>query len=162
MISQHKSSINPEVARAIIESHMHFFWSTRYAAYSNDQEDDNNFLEVYKRSRQTLAATPSTVQAAHSYYYENVESADWGSVRLYFVPLGEHGFFVVRTTTDGDDGWIELFGQDGVELGFGRTYIEQIGWTTQEVLRAQVDSGDFPPTLENRYEQTLWGVDSSV
>ena len=82
-------------------------------------------------------AFPPSVHAAHDYYLNTVEKQDWGSVSLYKVPVGDQPIYAVRVTTDGDDGWLELYDAQGTELGVGRTYLELIAWGDRATIRAR-------------------------
>jgi hypothetical protein len=103
-----------------------------------------------------LPRLPSSVQAAFVYYWSNVEQRDWGSVRLYTVEILGAQTFAVRTTTDGDDGWLEIYAADGSLLGAARTYLELVAWGNPVALRAQTSTGEFPSELADRHTRTLW------
>ncbi|NJL73710.1 MAG: hypothetical protein HC892_00415 [Saprospiraceae bacterium] len=102
----------------------------------------------------SATALPNTVREAVDYYYEHIEKRDIGVVRLYQLMLENSLVYLVRTTTDGDDGWIELFGATGEPFGTGRTYIEQVAWGETAELRAQTGTGEFPNHLD--MQATLW------
>ena len=141
--------------RAAIEQLLRAYWLRRYEAYLADDELDNGFLEEHKIDRHG-SELPVSVRHAVDYYYNNVEAQDWGGVTLLKAPLAEQPTYIVRTTTDGDDGWLELYGEQGEELGVGRTYIELVAWGEKETIRAQTLSGDYPLELEDRHVRTLW------
>jgi hypothetical protein len=71
--------------------------------------------------------------------------------------VGDQPVYAVRVTTDGDDGWLELYDERGTELGVGRTYVELIAWGDRATIRAAVENGEFPPELSDRDTRTLWG-----
>jgi hypothetical protein len=99
-----------------------------------------------------------TLDFVHAHYFETVEENDWGCVRAYRVsnPVDGSNIIVLRTTTDGDDGWVELF--DAVSqahLGAGRTYLELIYWTLDlEALRASTADSSFPEDFDR--DATKW------
>ena len=72
---------------------------------------------------------PEAVQKAYDHYIENVEMADWGSARLYQPTVEDHAVFVVLVTTDGDDGWLEIYDEQGEAIGLGKTYLGEVKWT---------------------------------
>lgn len=155
-------TITDSFARSVVESHYYNYWTAQYNAHQNDIDLDEPFLGSFELDRRNLKQAPLSVQEAHNYYFETVEQADWGGVSYYQVPINMAdqvgpSFFLVRTTTDGDDGWVELYDQAGIELGVGRTYIELIGWGDRDEIRGMVNNGEFPDELENRQEDTLWG-----
>jgi hypothetical protein len=138
------------------------YWQQRYAAYQAGVDDTpENFLADYELALDATPppqpALPASVQEAYDYYQHSVEDQDWGTVRLYRVPLAGQPVYVVRVTTDGDDGWLELFDAEGCALDVGRTYLELVAWGDRDLLRAEVQDGTFPPALADRQTQTLWG-----
>lgn len=99
---------------------------------------------------------PQAVREAHGYYKRLIEDADWGSVRIYRVATETADTYAVRVTTDGDDGYLEVYGEDGTFLTAGRTYIEVIEWGSREWLRPQVGQ-HLPRELQDAPSRTLWG-----
>lgn len=133
------------------------YWIRRYCAFVNDQELEERFLQDYAVDRSLLPQLPASVQEAHQYYYENVEQRDFGVVRLYKTPLDIQEVYVIYVTTDGDDGWVELYSLTGTELSIGRLYLELVGWGSKSFLRGQTKSRKFPAALSDRATRTLWG-----
>jgi len=144
------------------------FWVTRHHAHTQNQELSERFLAAYRLSRDPddiepssepqseSQSAPQSVKDASDYYGREVEAHDWGSVGVYRIQLVNQFVFIVMTTTDGDDGWVELYDVNGEELGVGRTYIELVSWGDRDTIRAQVQTGEFPPELSDRAERTLW------
>ncbi|GAB4459533.1 MAG: hypothetical protein OHK0037_05070 [Elainellaceae cyanobacterium] len=148
------------------------FWQAKYAAY---QSGEDAAEEMPLRQNAILPGNasaiagigiagapplPANVQAAYDFYHENVMQHDWGSVSVSQMPMEgapDGAVYAVVTTTDGDDGWLELFDLDGNPLGAARTYLELVSWGDPEVLREQVHTGAFPEELETRMDTTLWG-----
>ncbi|MBI5548653.1 MAG: hypothetical protein HY901_32630 [Deltaproteobacteria bacterium] len=62
---------------------------------------------------------PKQVQEAFNFYFQNVETADWGSVSAYKANLKGEAVYAVRTGTDGDDGYIEVFNFAGKRIATG-------------------------------------------
>ncbi len=143
-------------ARGAIEQALRVYWENRYRAYLADEDDEETFLGAYRINRRN-AELPEPVRSAVAYYMSTVETKDLGGVQLHKMPIADESIYIVHVFTDGDDGWLELYDEQGMELGVGRTYIELVGWGDRETIRAQVDTGDFPESLEDRYERTLWG-----
>jgi hypothetical protein len=154
---------DPLFVRAEFEQLLREYWQRSYAASKQDTDFQERFLEAYEievsrdRARQPWAAIPPSVHEAHDYYLNTVEKQDWGSVRLYRVPVDRQPVYAVRVTTDGDDGWMELYDEQGTELGVGRTYLELIAWGDRATIRGEVENGEFPPELSDRDTRTLWG-----
>ncbi len=106
--------------------------------------------------KQNVDDMPATVREAHGYYKRLIEDADWGSVHIYRVATETADTYAVRVTTDGDDGYLEVYGEDGMFLAAGRTYIEVVAWGSREWLRPQVGQ-NLPHKLQAAASQTLWG-----
>ena len=101
------------------------------------------------------------VQEALWFYDESVAQADWGSVYLYQMPIADNlpphcSFYAIETSTDGDDGWVELYLPTGEALGFGRTYIELVYWGERTPNRRYVRTGGFPKAAAQRQQRTIW------
>lgn len=113
--------------------------------------DDSNIHEAIKRSI--------------NFYLENVEYADVGCVNLFEISLKScDSIFMVRVTTDGDDGWIELFDNAGNILELGRTYMELIGFVEDiNILRNYVTTYSFPDCMDmskSKWDSPLpWTLD---
>lgn len=128
------------------------YWTKKYEAYLKGEESVEVFLEDALIDR--ALELPNMVRQAVDYYYEHIEKRDIGVVRLYQLTVEGSSVYLVRTTTDGDDGWIELFDATGEPFGTGRTYIEQVAWGENAELRAQAITGAFPTYLDT--QATLW------
>lgn len=144
-----------ELAQAYIETELRMYWQAKYEAYTNDIEDLRKFWESYLIPRSQAGEVPDTVKPIFGYYYQNVEQADWGNVYLY--KTSAPALWVVYVTTDGDDGWVELFNLEGQHLGTARRYIELLSWGDPELIREMVKTGAYPADLESRMGDTLWG-----
>lgn len=68
-----------------------------------------------------VAKLPKAVQEAFHFYFNNVEQADWGSVGVYKTTVNGQAVFAVHTSTDGDDGYLELFNYAGKRIATGLT-----------------------------------------
>jgi hypothetical protein len=156
------TSVSPDLVQAAYAAALQRYWQDAYAGYQAARADDAaagelpRFLAPYHLDRSALPELPTAVQDAYSYYQRQVEAKDWGSVYLYAVPILSAQTYAVRTTTDGDDGWLEIYAADGALLGAARTYIELVAWDDVAALRAQTATGAFPPTLADRQMRTLW------
>lgn len=120
-------------------------WLERsYEAYKAGEEwlPEYRFHEAEQDVRGQIDRFPEAIQTAFRYYLEHVENADFGSVRLRQVPTLPVPTIAVRVTTDGDDGWLEVYALDGQRIGAGRMYAELVGW-----------GGYCSNTRPNRYRQ---------
>tara|TARA_B100000676_G_C17556576_1_gene570081 strand:- start:128 stop:529 length:402 start_codon:yes stop_codon:yes gene_type:complete len=75
---------------------------------------------VDMRDPAARAAMPESVQESYDYYYNKAEANDWGSVRVLERQVGDDPVYLVATTTDGSDAYMELFDRDGEPLGSGQ------------------------------------------
>lgn len=135
------------------ERALHTYWLNEYRAYLNNEDTLAEFLEDYPPAK--LADLPAPVAQAQAYYDERVQQQDWGTVRSYRVAIEETLTYAIYVTTDGDDGWLEIYAADGTLLGAARTYIEVIGWADVGFIRAQTEAKGFPPAMDRT--ATLWG-----
>lgn len=144
--------------------HLYAAWRERYAAAQRGEESAAPLLPgsrmPWEWQREILSALPAPVRAAYEYYDTHVQQADWGTVALWKAAAEGDGanIYAVHVTTDGDDGWLELYAEDGGWLGGARRYLELLAWDDDvAALRALVASGDYPPALDDRATRTLWG-----
>lgn len=138
-----------QAARETYQQQRHAYIKAQFEA------QEGNPWQAYKIDR-VAPHLPEAVKEAFQYYYNNVEQADWGSVRVYQFPLEDTSFYAVETNTDGDDGWAELYDLQGQAIGFGRNYMEQVYWGEQATTRGYVQTGDFPPAANDRYDRNSW------
>jgi hypothetical protein len=97
-----------------------------------------------------VAKLPKGVQEAFNFYFKNVETADWGSVGVYKLKVDGQQVYAVHTSTDGDDGYSELFNHAGKRLATGLSGFKDNGhggfdnittWdTTLGTVRAKIQS----------------------
>jgi hypothetical protein len=66
-----------------------------------------------------IAKLPKGVQEAFQFYFKHCEKEDWGSVGVYKANVNGQAVYVVRTGTDGDDGYIEAFNFAGKRIATG-------------------------------------------
>ncbi|MGG6296776.1 hypothetical protein ACQ4M4_20470 [Leptolyngbya sp. AN02str] len=153
-------ALSPDAVHAYLAQDLKAYWREHYQAYieQRDPAPSHSFLN----QRQSLAdmmteahALPQSVCDAYRYYAEHVMDQDWGSVAIATLRIQNDWVYVVHVDTDGDDGWLEVFDEQGHSLGTGRTYLELIAWGDTATLREQVNTGEFPPELDQ--SQTLWG-----
>ena len=86
-----------------------------------------------------LNQLPNNVQEAYGFYKETVEDGDFGSVRIYKYSSAIVPIYVVGVSTDGDDGYIEIYRQTGEEIACGRYDADEINWCDRETARAPLN-----------------------
>lgn len=143
------------LAQAFVERELRVFWQERYAAYRAGQERTTRFLQPWEVV--PTATLPPAVAQAYQFYLDKVEAADWGNVYLLQPRVQGRSFYLIYVTTDGDDGWLELYGRDGTFLGAARRYLELVSWGDPQMLRQQTATGEFPTALKHRLADTHWG-----
>lgn len=148
--------------RQFCESELKTYWQKKYSAYCEGHETDiplslcQNPLTPLQIS-QNRDGIPQRALDAYKFYDEHVMQQDWGSVTLARVAIADQDTYVIRVTTDGDDGWLEVFDPTGKVLGAARAYLELVSWGEIKAIRAAVDTGEYPAELEARLDSTLWG-----
>jgi hypothetical protein len=111
----------------------------------------------WERWRENEPGLPGLVFQAYAFYVMAIQARDLGSVRIHRRELEGGPVYLVRVTTDGDSGWLELYDAHGLPLGAGRTYLELIAWDRLDAVRAQAQSLELPPALRDAQTRTLWG-----
>lgn len=145
----------PAAAQAFVEQELRTFWQGRYAAYLAGEESSLRFLQPLEIAPRV--DLPGPVAQAYAFYVAAVERADWGNVYLLQPTVQGRPFYLIYVTTDGDDGWLELYRGDGSFLGAARRYLELVAWGDVATLRAQTGTGAYPTALRTRFAETLWG-----
>jgi len=72
------------------------------------------------RDPDVRATVPGSVQESYDYYYQEAEANDWGTVRVLEREVDGDPVYLVATTTDGSDAYMELFDASGLPLGSGQ------------------------------------------
>jgi hypothetical protein len=143
-----------ETVRRAFEEALAAYWRRRGDAYLAGDELDEHFLE--ERWLHHAAPLPEVVAEARRFYFERFDATDSGTVSAVEITVDGRVAYAICTTTDGDDGWIEVFDEDGTALGAGRRYIELIDWGARDVIRGTTSTGAFPASLKDRMSRTLW------
>lgn len=144
-----------DLTQRFVEMELQRYWQARYAAYLAGHEEKDRFFARF--TVDPTVALPMAVEQAYAFYDGVVQQADWGNVYLLRLAVRGRPFYLIDVTTDGDDGWIELYGLDGSLLGAARRYLELVSWGDPQSLRRQTATGEFPAALIDRRNDTLWG-----
>src|SRR5262245_19626867 len=84
---------------------------------SNGEESPLQKYDVgFLHDPQQRNGIPKNILGAYDFYYDNVESQDWGSVHTYKIKVYRKETYAVRVTTDGDDGCAEIYDERGKAL----------------------------------------------
>jgi hypothetical protein len=145
-------SITPDTIQAFYSQAIGDFLAKMDRAIAAGED----FLENWEFNAQTLpdlrqdanrSEMPQPVLDAFDYYATEVMDQDWGVVFVATVPIADQSTYVVRVMTDGDDGWLEIFNEQGEPIGTGRTNEGLTYWGDCTEIRAQVQSGDIPEPI---------------
>ena len=150
------------VVRGWYSERLKKYFARRYRAYVFGKDRDVGHTELGRAAvalgpdeRDRL---PDEVRAARQFYAKHFEDEDLGSARVYRAGVRRKLVYVIRVTTDGDDGFQEFYDGRGNFLAASRRYIEVVAWGSREWLRAQATHPwDLPPGLKDAPRRTLWG-----
>jgi hypothetical protein len=151
-----------QAARAFYEQAVREQVFNDYRASVEGEEHPNELLGEYRlqwtRRRENEPGLPDEVYAAHLFYVQHFTDEDIGSDRVIRFPVNGKDVFAVRTTTDGDDTWVELYDAKGKFLAAARTHLDIVAWGTRDWLRNQVaQTAEYPPELRGAMDRSLWG-----
>ncbi len=91
---------------------------------------------------------PEAMLTAYDYYREHIVAKDLGSAYGVTLLVGEQITFAVVVTTDGDDGWLEVYDIEGQQLGVARTCFDKVLWGDCAEMRSLVSTSALPAELE--------------
>lgn len=160
MESTMEPAMNSSELKREIESLLKDYWQKEYQAYleKRDSKTEESFFgeSATILSSAEESSAPENVRNAAEYYNEACD--DWGSASIHQLQSSKNGTcFIVSVTTDGDDGWLEVFSEQGEPLAAARRYIELLSWGQTDEIRAYAENGEFPADLNDRMNSTLWG-----
>ncbi len=139
------------------------YWQANYRAYCQGKTVDPEAFALHQhmvlsvREQAQPPGIPAAVLESYRFYHQQVEERDSGVVTLAHLPVANLDTFAVWVTTDGDDGWLELFDAQGQELGNARTYVELLMWGPKAEIRAMVQTGGYAIAQAELTAKTLWG-----
>lgn len=138
------------------------YYAQRYRAYLRNREPKSRYNELGRSATKVDRAEhdqlPEEVRAAFAFYWQHFEETDLGGVGVYRFSVRRKVYFAIRVTTDGDDGYLEVYDKDGAFVAASRRYIEVTTWGSQEWLREQaIPPWKLPPELYDAPQRTLWG-----
>lgn len=127
-------------------------WATEYRAQTDGVQSlqANASTSLDLRNGAERSQTPKTVLDAYDYYSEEVEAADWGSVSAAIEKIQDQDVYAITVSTDGDDGWVELFDRAGQKLGAARTLEAWTTWGETDQIRAYTQSSELPEELQEK------------
>ena len=112
---------------AAVDAARAFFATTQFDEFVGNSLPDGGRIDA-RVGFSGRVGVPEEVLEAFDFYYR-VENADWGSVSLHHGSLAGHAVYVVYTSTDGDDAWLEVFSDAGTPVVSARLWAGEIlGW----------------------------------
>jgi hypothetical protein len=87
------------------------------------------------------AKVPAAVLESCDFYHKNVLEEDFGNVQVFRVTVEGSPTFATVVTTDGGDGWLEVFDENGKVLGTARIDGGIVLWRPRDEIRRRVEEG---------------------
>lgn len=108
------------------------------AVKANNDVRETVFPYAKALSKKQLETLPPTVRGANQFHVRTVLEGDWGSPSVYQWKMDNKPLYVVLCTTDGSDGWVELYHGDGAALGHAHTNDYAATWGSKGKARLKV------------------------
>ncbi|MDY7007015.1 MAG: hypothetical protein SWX82_24585 [Cyanobacteriota bacterium] len=103
--------------------------------------DEENDFEA------TVNQLPNSVWKSYK-FYNKAEEGDWGKAYGLRITIEGQDTLIIRTITDGSDGWLEVFDAQGNNLASARTNYNVIAWRPMFKIRQYFLAGNkYPPEL---------------
>ncbi len=135
------------------------YYLKMYRAHLRHEKFDNSEPLLGKSSidvsfdEDALQKTPNAIRAAKDYYC----GVECYYTRMYKVSYIDVTTYAIVVSTDGSDGWIEVYDEQGREIGIGRTWMELIGWgNIDEIRNESFRNNGIPNFIINSDKTTLW------
>ncbi len=137
------------------------FYLTSYKAYCLDE---NFFQDEFDEFKSIEWSELNSELKYLKKFLDTYITCDGFYIGIYEVPIQDLKTITCRIKTDGDDGWLFIFGEDGQLITAGQTYIEVIIWIESSLLKRYSDHNDFledywsgVPGFSEAHDQSLWG-----
>jgi hypothetical protein len=92
----------------------------QFANYDLTTFDNLEKNVIDERDPAVFDALPASVRESYNHYFNHAEANDWGTVRIAKHQVAGEDVYMVNTTTDGSDNYMELFAADGRPLASGQ------------------------------------------
>ena len=122
-----------------------FFEEYRYSLKTKFNLEDVHIF-VNEMGLYLKPTYPENFVKSYRFYSQNVGEADFGSVYNFVVTIERQRIFTTRVTTDGSDGWLEIYDAGGNNLGAARTSCNKIAWRSLDWIRDNFPV--FPPEID--------------
>lgn len=139
------------------------YYTEQYRTYLKGEKyrkslfEGGKYLISYSLGKEKLLeGIPAAVTNGYNYYLKHICGRGLGGIGVYKLPCDGHDTYAIRVSTDGSDGWLEVYDRHGQEVGTARTYIDLIGWGNREEIRGYVHNFEFPDSLNDKSKRTLW------
>lgn len=146
---QPEANTPPPQTKRAQAARQHYEARIRAVLQRDESVDEVVFTEATDISphRPNTVPLPESVQEAYRFYDRGVMQRDFGGVRVHGWTVDGAKLYVVRCTTDGSDGWVELYDADGTALGYARTDWDWPAWKARGPVRRCVFDGEVDPEL---------------
>jgi hypothetical protein len=145
--------------KQVYEQQLKAHYLAQYIAYCQEKEGGDRY-DLGQSNRVAEEAIAALPQAVQTFQQEALDQGDSYYANVYQISADQQLTYGVRITTDGDDGWLAVFDQQGQSLASAQTYLEVVVWADAQILRAKeaIDLLANPlPGFEAAKSQTLWG-----
>ncbi|GAP97485.1 hypothetical protein [Leptolyngbya sp. NIES-2104] len=132
-------------------------WANQHAQAYQAQETEvqsfqaNPAMSLDLSDEKVRSTVPQSVLEAYDYYLNQI--SDWGSVAVAQEKIQNQDIYAVTVSTDGDDGWAELFDTEGQELGAARTLCEKVAWGEMNTVRSYTKNSELPSELQAKADE---------
>ncbi len=125
--------------KQVYEQQLKAHYLAQYKAYCQEQEGGDRYdLGKSNRVLEEIATLPQAVQTLQQ---EALDQGDSYYANIYKLSVEQQITYAVRITTDGDDGVLIIFDQQGQVLASAQTYLEVVVWaedqTDEKAIRAE-------------------------
>jgi hypothetical protein len=101
------------------------------------------FLNVtalgWMKDSKNRVGIPGAVLEAYDFY----KAIRHEQVTVSKVSVQDRNTYAVRVRTDGDDGWLEVFDDQGKLIGSSLTFLDIVSWEDREAIREKFKTLDF-------------------
>ena len=139
-----------------IGSLLRTYWQECHRAYLDGHPCMGSDYFFGENSKMIPPEESAPESVKHSAEFYNDACSDWGGAQIFHLQSKNLPCWIVSVTTDGDDGWIEVFDESGKCFAAARRYIELLSWGPVEKVRAYTEDGEFPEDMSDRMMRTLW------
>jgi len=132
----------------VYEQQLKAHYLAQYKAYCQEKEEGDRY-DLGRKNRveeKAIAQLPPVVQTLQQ---QALDQGDSYYANVYQLSVNQQLTYAVRVTTDGDDGWLFIFDQQGQMLASAQTYLEVVVWAEAQAPHTEI------PHTETLHTETL-------